>query len=700
MNKPAAKERIEKLKKEIDRHRYLYHVLDRQEISDAALDSLKRELARLEEQFPDLVTPDSPTQRVSGKPLKKFKKVRHAAPMLSLNDAFSEEELREWAERIGKLLPGKEFEYFAELKIDGFAVSLIYEGGIFVEGSTRGDGMIGEDVTENLKTIEAVPLRLAAGPEEIERHKEVRALLKERPALRAVLEHPLQKIEVRGEVYMSKKSFEKINADQRKKGLPEFANPRNIAAGSVRQLDPKVTAARYLGFLAYDIVSELGQKTHEEEHLLAKALGFKTVEYAKRAKTVGEAHDFWKSVFDRRERLPYLIDGVVVQVNQGEDFDHLGVAGKAPRGAIAYKFPAKEVAAIIADIIVQVGRTGVLTPVAVLEPVAIGGVTVSRATLHNMDEVRRLDARVGDTAVVRRAGDVIPQVVEVLKRLRPKGAREFHMPPVCPICGARVLRKNGEAAYRCSNENCAAIQREKLHHFVSRGAFDIEGLGPKIIDALLANGLIRDAADIFLLKKSDIEPLERFGEKSAENLVNAIQERKQISLGRLIYGLGIQHVGEETAIDLANAFCSIGAISNAGLEELRNVRDIGEVVANSIYRWFRDARNRALLRGFEKVGLKIQNPRLRQYSGGQAEFKIQNQKFFGKTFVLTGGLQHMTRDKAKEKIRALGGNISGSVSRKTDYVVAGEEPGSKLEQARRIGVKIIDGKEFLKFINE
>ncbi|MBI2639784.1 MAG: NAD-dependent DNA ligase LigA [Candidatus Sungbacteria bacterium] len=691
MSKEEIKERIEKLKKEINYHRYLYHVFDRQEISDAALDSLKHELMTLEGLFPDLITSDSPSQRVGGRPLEKFRKVRHATPMLSLNDAFSEKELIEWETRVKKLVAGNrpalaDFDYFAELKIDGFAISLVYEDGVLREGSTRGDGLVGEDVTESLKVIESVPLRLETDLREIGRHKETRMFLSGQPAIRKVFDHFPKVIEVRGEIYMSKRAFERVNAEQRRHGLPEFANPRNIAAGSVRQLDPKVTISRKLDFLAYDLVTDCGQSTHEEEHVLLKLFGFKTDEYAKRIRTLEEVHGFWKEIFQKRENLPYLIDGIVAQVNQGDVFERLGVIGKAPRGAVAYKFPAKEATTVVGDIIVQVGRTGVLTPVAVLKPVEIAGVTVSRATLHNMDEIKRLDIRRGDTVVVERAGDVIPQVTGVLKRLRPKGAQEFHMPTACPICGFPVVHKKGEVAYRCSNKSCAAVQREKLYHFVSKNAFDIQGLGPKIVDAFLDNGLIRDAADLFLLKEKDIEPLERFGEKSAANLFSAIQEKKKMSLNRFIYALGIQHVGEETAIDLAGTFGDVEKLKAAPLEELQKIRDIGEVVAKSIYDWFKNSSNSELLKKFRKIGLKIQN----------SKFKPQSQKLKGKIFVLTGELETMTRDEAKAKIRELGGDVSESVSKKTDHVIVGKEPGSKLEKANRLGIKTLSEKELLR----
>lgn len=678
--------RIESLKKEINHHRYLYHALDRQEISDAALDSLKHELFRLEEQFPQFRTLDSPTQRVGGRPLAKFKKVRHAVPMLSLEDVFSETEIQEWDTRIRKLLPRSSFDYFAELKIDGFAVSLVYDDGIFAEGSTRGDGAVGEDVTENLKTIEAIPLSLAT--EDTVTRSSIRSVSfgKLRHRLLPFLKHLPKRIEVRGEVYMPKKVFLAVNAEQRKKRLPEFANPRNIAAGSVRQLDPKITASRKLDFLAYDLVTDLGQSTHEEEHALLSLFGFKTVGYADRADSLKDIERFWKDIHAKREKLPYLIDGIVVQVNQGALFERLGVVGKAPRGAVAYKFPAEEVTTAVEDIIVQVGRTGVLTPVAVLKPVSIGGVTVSRATLHNMDEIERLGVRIGDTVTVVRAGDVIPKISGVLKRLRPKGARRFHIPVHCPICGARVLRAEDEVAFRCSNSRCAAVQREKLYHFVSKHALDIQGLGPKILDALLENGLIRSAPDLFLLKKEDIEPLERFGEKSAENLVAAIQKKKKIPLARLMYALGIAHVGEETARDLAEHFRSLEKLEDADLAELEKIRDIGGVVAESIRTWFEDSKNKEMLKRFHEVGLRAVAPAASPLSS----------RLRGKTFVLTGTLERLTRDEAKEKIRAQGGAVTESVSKNTDYVVVGAEPGSKFEKAKKLGVRIIDEKEFLK----
>ena len=686
MIKKETRERILKLRKEIDHHRYLYHVFNRQEISDVALDSLKHELTELEEKFPEFVTSDSPTQRVAGKPLPGFEKLRHRVPMLSLNDAFSGEELEEWEVRIKKLIHGPPHEYFAEIKVDGFAISLVYEDGILVSGSTRGDGVTGEDVTENLKTIEAIPLRLS-DLSLFEKDSEIRGILKEFPAVAHAVSHVPKTFEVRGEVYMTKNAFEEVNRVQKKKGLPFFANPRNIAAGSVRQLDPKITASRKLDFLAYDLVTDLGQETHEEEHLIAKLFGFKTVDLARRCKDIDEVMLFWNSVLAEREKLPLLIDGIVVQVNSGVLFDRLGVVGKAPRGAIAFKFPAEEATSVVENIVIQVGRTGVLTPVAVLRPVATGGVVVSRATLHNMDEVERLGVRIGDTVIIRRAGDVIPAVVSVLEKLRPRNAKKFRMPRI--FCGQSVIRNEGEAAHRIAHpEKCDLVTREKLYHFVSKNAFDIQGLGPKIIDHLYDMGLVREPADFFLLTQKDLEPLERFAEKSAENLVVAIRSKKEIDFPRFIYALGILHAGEETAIDLARHFSSLGKLERASLEELMVVPNIGEVVARSIHKWFQVERNRALIKKLIDAGIKIKF----------SKPNVSRAKLRGLTFVLTGGLETMTRDDAKKRIRELGGDVSGSVSKETDYVVAGAESGSKLERAKKLGVKIIDEKDFLKII--
>lgn len=561
MDTHHAKERIEKLKKEINHYRYLCHVLNKQEISDAALDSLKHELTLLERQFPQFITPDSPTQRVGGKPLDKFEKYTHSQPMLSLNDVFSGEELQDWEQRILKLLPPRAvLDYYAEVKMDGLAIALVYENGLFKVGATRGDGKIGENVTENLKTVEDIPLRLMVMEHVYE--KKFASILSraQMKKLRYVVERGI--VEIRGEVYMTKVVFEGLNREQEKKKLSLFANPRNAAVGSIRQLDPKITASRKLEFCVYDAVTELGQTTHEESHAIASVLGFRANYYNIHCKNIEEAIAFHKEMGKVKTAFPYEFDGVVVNVNNIDTFKRLGIVGKAPRGAIAFKYPGEEATTVVQDIIVQVGRTGALTPLAILKPVRVAGSTVSRATLHNMDEIKRLSVKIGDTVIIQKAGDVIPDIVRALPNLRTGKEKEFIMPRQCPACGGKVVRRKGEVAYYCSNKNCLAIQKEKLYHFVSKKAFDIRGMGAKIIDRFMDQGFIKNAADIFTLQQGDIEGLFRFGEKSAENLVNAIQKSKKISLDRFLYALGIRHVGEETARDMAKVIAKLKKISN------------------------------------------------------------------------------------------------------------------------------------------
>jgi len=687
MTKKEVKLRIEKLKKVINHHRYLYHVLDKQEISESALDSLKKELFDLEQKYPEFITEDSPTQRIGGEPLKEFKKTRHPKPMLSFNDAFSKDDMLDWEERIKKLLTQKEIEkldYFVELKFDGLAIELIYIGGVLKTGSTRGDGRVGEDVTQNLKTIESIPLRLRGEKEVIndlrkEGLEEIASFVRKKG---------LKEVVVRGEALISKKEFERINRLQEKKGLPKYANPRNIAAGSIRQLDPNVTASRNLVAYFYDLISELGQTTHQQKHKILKILGFKThkgTKYCKNLKEVFEFHKFWQ---EKRETLPFEIDGVVVQVDDNRIFQKLGVVGKAPRGAIAFKFHLKQAETVIEDIKVQVGRTGAVTPVAYLKPVKIGGVTITRATLHNEDEIKRLGVKIGDTVIVGRAGDVIPDVVKVLKGLRSGKEKSFKMPRNCPVCGTRLVKPEGEAILRCPNPKCAARRRRYLYHFVSKSAFDIEGLGPKIIDQLLKENLITQAADLFELKEGDLVPLERFAEKSAKNLIKAIQSKKEITFPRFIYALGIAGVGEETARLLADRFQNLENLKNASQAQLQNIKDIGPETAESIFLFFREKRNLRLLERLKKSGVKIKTQ----------EKEKRGKKFSGKTFVLTGTLEKFTREEAKEKIRSLGGNISESVSKRTDFLVVGENPGSKLDRAKKLGIKIIGEKEFLEMI--
>lgn len=670
MEKSQAKKRIEQLKKTIDHHRYLYHVLDKQEISDAALDSLKKELFDLEQLYPEFMADDSPTQRVGGKPLKEFQKVQHGTPMLSFNDAFSREDMRDWLERLenhlGRKIKHTDKTFYCELKIDGLAIELEYENGIFLRGSTRGDGLIGEDVTANLKTIEAIPLKLKIP----------------------------KRLVVRGEVFLSKKEFARINREQEKKGGKLYANPRNVAAGSIRQLDPKITASRNLDSFAYDVVTDLGQKLHSEEHETLNDLGFKINQHNQPAASLDEVfkfHEYWAK---NREKLPYEVDGVVVILNDNKEYEFGGVVGKAPRAAIAFKFSAREATTVVEDIQVQVGRTGILTPVAVLKPVQVSGVTISHATLHNADEIKRLDVRIGDTVIVSRAGDVIPKITKTLKELRPRGAKEFEMPKTCPVDGSKVIRDG--VAYKCSNKNCGARHREQLYHFVSRPAFNIEGLGPKIIDRFLDEGLISDAADIFTLKEGDIAVLERFGEKSAKNIIEEVNSKKEISLPRFLYSLGILHVGEENSYILAEVLLGKKSIIqspkdvlDAGLklaeEELKETEDIGPKIAGSIINYFKDKRHQKLLKRLSEAGVKVK----------KMKKKEKGNKFAGLTFVLTGGLESMTRDEAKGRVRQLGGDVSSTVSKNTSYVVAGEEPGSKLEKAKKLGVKILTEKEFL-----
>lgn len=664
MTKKEVKNRIEKLKKEINHHRYLYHVLDTQEISDAALDSLKHELYELEQANPEFITSDSPTQRVGGQPLDKFSKVKHQVPMLSIEDVFTFEETTKWQERIGKLVPRVKLDYFAEVKMDGLAIALIYQDGVLVKAATRGDGKIGEDVTQNIKTIEAIPLRLR----EI---KDVSSLKGE--------------IEIRGEVFMRKKVFAKLNKEQERKGEKIFANPRNASAGSVRQLDSRITASRQLAFYGYDLITDLGQKTHQQVHDLIKALGVPINPWFAYCPDLQAVQVFYEKMQEERDNLDYWIDGIVVNVNNIELMNKLGVVGKTKRGMVAYKFPAEQTTTIIEDVKFNVGRTGVLTPVADLKPVAIGGTIVSHATLHNIDEIKRLGVKVGDTVIIEKAGDVIPKVIEVLPKLRTGKEKEIKIPDKCPICGSAIKHKKGEVGIYCSNTNCFAKEKEKLIHFVSKKGMNIEGLGNKIVGQLIDQGLIRDASDIYKLRVGDLQPLERFAEKSAKNIIEAIEQSKKVSLAKFVFALGIRHVGEETAIDLAQYLGSINKIKKASLADLQKVPDIGQVVAQSIYDYFRDNKNLQLVE------------ELLKYLAIEPVEKVK-QTLTGKTFVLTGSLDSMTRDQAKDQIRKLGGDVSASVSQKTDFVVAGQEPGSKYDKAKKLGVTIINEKEFLNMI--
>ena len=674
MTKQQAKQRIEKLKKVIGHHRYLYHVLDKQEISPAALDSLKKQLFDLEQEFPEFITSDSPTQRVSGQPLKKFEKVEHPMPMLSLNDVFSEQEAEDWLIRIKKLLNEKEqseIDFYCELKLDGIAIELIYENGVLKTGSTRGDSIIGEDVTQNLKTINAIPLKL----------KTIKA--QNLPA----------NLVVRGEVFINKKDFERINKNQEKHGLPIYANPRNLAAGSIRQLDPKITNLRNLDSFIYDLQTDLPllfqkRRTHDQKHKILKLLGFKINPYNQYCKDLNQVFNYFEKIKKMREKLGYEIDGIVVNVNSNKIFNKLGIVGKAPRGAIALKFPLKQATTTIKNIKIQVGRTGVLTPVAILKPVQIGGVTISRATLHNQDEIDRLGVKIGDTVIIGRAGDVIPDIIKALPDLRTGKEKKFKMPEKCPVCNGKIKKSLGDVITRCINPDCFAQQKKQIYHFISKSGFDIVGLGPKIIDQLLEQGLIQNPADLFLLKQGDLIPLERFAEKSTENLIKAIQASKEISLPKFIYCLGIHGAGEETSYDLAEHFNSIENLKKASLQDLESIRDVGPVVSESIYQWFKNKKNLDLLEKLKKAGIKIISSKIRQ----------EKQALLGKTFVFTGTLKSITRDQAKQKIRNLGGEISESISKQVDYLVVGENPGSKLQKAKKLNIKIINEQQFLKIL--
>jgi DNA ligase (NAD+) len=665
MNKSEVKKRIEKLKKVINYHRYLYHVLDKQDISDAVFDSLKHELKSLEEHYPEFITIDSPTQRVGGKPLDKFQKVQHR--------------LEQWQNYLRRLDSSIDFEYFCEFKIDGFAVALIYENGILVSAVTRGDGKIGEDVTQNIKTIESIPLRLR-----LYRHLSNKALEKrlEKMIVRG-------RIEIRGEVYMDKAVFEKINKKRAKNKEKPYSNPRNLAAGSIRQLDPKLAGSRNLKFSAYDIPSDIAADmdllTHFQKHKVCACLGFKA-EKGKICKNLEEIMDFWQKAQKKREILPFQIDGVVVLLNNNTYFDKLGVVGKSPRGIRAFKFQSKQATTKIRDIRVQIGRTGAITPVAILKPVKIGGATITRATLHNEDEIKRLGVKIGDTVIIERAGDVIPAVVKSLKELRDGKEKEFCFPKKCPVCKTQLTRSAKEIIWRCPNTACPARERESLEHFVSKKGFNIDGLGPKIIEQLVIQELIGQPADLFDLKEGDLVPLERFAQKSAENLIREIQRTKNIPLNRLIYALGIRHIGEETAIDLAERFKNIDNLKNARLEELEAIPDIGVVVAKSIYEWFREKRNIDFLNQLKRAGINVLVP-----------LETKN-KLFNKSFAITGTLDTMPRETAQARIRELGGNFRSSLSKNTDFLVIGKEPGSKLNKAKKLGIKIITEKEFLKLL--
>lgn len=678
MTKTEAKKRLEILKEMIENHRYLYYVKDQPDISDEEYDALEREVREIETEFPDLLTEDSPTQRVGGAPIDEFKKVNHKVPQWSFGNAFSDEEMREFDLRIKRMLLkelGKEVSpsYTCELKIDGLKIVLEYTGGILKNAATRGDGKVGEDVTSNVKTIRSIPLRI----------KEKKNII------------------VEGEVYLGKKEFEKINKELKKKEEQVYANPRNLAAGTLRQLDPKIVADRNLKMFVYDLaLAPKIPETQTKELNFLEDLHFPVNKNHQEFKNIDGAISYWHEWTKKREKQDYLIDGVVVKVSEKKYQDILGYTGKAPRYAIALKFPAEQVTTIVEDIVFQVGRTGVVTPVAHLRPVLVAGSTVSRATLHNEDEIARLDVRIGDTVVLQKAGDVIPQVVKVIKELRPDGAKIFKFPKKVPACGGdgSIERIPGEAAYRCVDRNSQDVHRRKLHYFVSKGAYDIDGLGPRQIDQLMEENLIQTPVDIFELQKGDLLPLDRFAEKSVDNLLEAIEKAKDISLARFIVALSIDGVGEETAILLADNFGNLSALRKASAEDLEKINGIGEVVAVSITDWFEDDYYKELLdKLLRHVRIK-ENKRQGGQETGASFARPQTTRLSGKTFVLTGTMKSLDRDEAKEKIRGLGGSVSSSVSKNTSYVVAGDKAGSKLDKAENLGVKVLSEEEFLELV--
>ncbi len=665
-------ERIRELRDQINYHNYRYYVLDNPEISDAEYDRLFRELEELERQHPELVTPDSPTQRVGAAPAEEFGTVRHAIPMLSLENAMDEPEMEEKFFRRLREAFGGEVELAAEPKLDGLAVELVYEHGLLITGSTRGDGETGEDVTANIRTIRSVPVRLLE-----HQHKA--------PPL----------LEVRGEVYMPRAAFEAMNRRLADAGEKTFANPRNAAAGSVRQLDPRITASRPLDLLLYGIgrVEGVSFKTHSESLDFVHSLGLKTVAERRVCHSFADAIGYYREMMAKRDELPFEIDGVVLKVNRFDLQEELGIRSRSPRYAIACKFPPRQETTELLDIVVQVGRTGALTPVAKLRPIRVGGVEVQNATLHNEDEIARKDVRIGDTVIIQRAGDVIPEVVGPVVSKRTGKERKFTMPDTCPVCGAQATRPEGEVVRRCVGIACPAKLKGTIEVFASKGGMDIEGLGTKLVEQLVDGGLVKDPADLYALTLEDWAGLERMGEKSARNILAALEASKERPLARLLFALGIRNVGAHVSDLLANHFGSIDALMNASPDELQAVPGIGPVVARSVTEFFANARNRQVIARLREAGLKA-------LSSKPAAAPRKGDKFAGKTFVFTGALERMTREEAEEKVRSLGGHASSSVSKKTDYVVAGPGAGSKLDRARSLGVAVIDEAEFLKMCGD
>ena len=662
-----AKKQIAELRERLSYHSYRYYALDSPEISDAEYDRMMVELRRLEEQHPELITPESPTQRVGAAPLAEFDVVEHTKPLLSLANVFSDDELLAWHKRISNLVPNQAMDFVCELKMDGLAVALTYIDGKLTTGATRGDGFRGEDITQNLRTIKSIPL--------------------------TVPRHVPKKFEVRGEVYLSKAGFAKLNRERAEEDLPLFANPRNAAAGSLRQLDPRITAKRPLDIYIYALgyIDDAGHKapsTHWETMEYLKSLGFRINPLSAKAASIDEAAKYYKRWLDKREKLEFEADGVVIKVNSLETQETLGAVGHDPRWAVAYKFPSIQATTRLLDIGINVGRTGSLNPYAILEPVSVGGVTIKRATLHNEEDIRRKDLRIGDTVIIQRAGEVIPEIVAPVLSKRTGNEKVFVMPDRCPVCNSEVFKPDGEAIARCTNASCPAQLHRLLAHFVSRNAMDIDGIGEKIAGALIENGLVKDAADLYSLTKEQLLTMDGIEEKSAGNLLAAISESKERPLSRLIFALGIRHVGAEIADILANHFGNIDALSQATGEELTQIPAIGPKIAESIVAFFRKDKNRSIIERLEQAGVALKERR-----GEQKDLPLKDQQF-----VLTGTLASLTRNEAETRIKALGGSIGSSVSKKTTYVVAGTDPGSKIEKAQKLGIKIIDEGEFLKLI--
>ncbi|MBD3360975.1 NAD-dependent DNA ligase LigA [Candidatus Peregrinibacteria bacterium] len=700
MNKNEVKLRIKKLKEKIKELNYKYFVLDRSEVKESVRDSLKRELIELESEYPEFITPDSPSQRVGSALSGRFNKVDHKTPKKSLIDVFSQEEIKEWYNRIKKLVSGK-ITFVCELKIDGLNITVQYENGVFVKALTRGNGFEGEDVSHTVKTIESIPLRL---------NKDVN-------------------IEVSGEVFIPKKEFEKINRKQEKKNLPKFANPRNAAAGTIRQLDPKIAEKRRLDMIFYHTdKNNLENEINSQEEALKnfKKLGLKTCKKYKKFTNIDQVINFCNLWTKKRNSLPYEIDGIVIKVNEFDQQKKMGYTAKAPRYAVAYKFPAEQAATKVLDITLQVGRIGTITPVAIMEPVQVAGSMVSRATLHNEDEIQKKEVRIGDTVIIQKAGDIIPEVVEVIKDLRTGKEKKFKFPDKCPVCGSKIIRKEGEAAHKCTNPNCYAVEKEKINHFVSKKGFNIDGLGKKVVIQLIDEGFIQDPADIFLLTKENLITLKLFKDKRAENLIKNIQSTKNIPLDRFIFALGIRYLGEQSSYDFAKFVVGhkkksklnikrlkiekpqqslfeaenkkeskekfsildlIETVTSFSLDEIKNIDGIGEKVGEVIYKWFNEGRNQKYLKKLYKVGIKLEIDHLKT-SG----------KLAGKSFVVTGSLKSYTRDQIKTLIKQKGGKVHSSITKDTDFLIAGEKPGSKLKKAKNLGIKILNEKTFQRMI--